>query len=608
MKVMRKLFIAALVLAAGCDATRRDYSYCDKTYSECNNGYVCDMTVGRCVLATDAGQPDTPWTPIEANPPVDVMPGEAGSDAKDAPIIDVAPIDVAPIDVSIVDVPIRIDVAGADSRVPDAPGSCAVDTDCSGSGLSHCVNARCVACKTSNHCSNAAGTPFCSAQNTCVSCAQATGAGVCSGATPMCDSGSGRCVECLGNSSCTTAAKAFCVAGKCEGCNVPGASSSSGGSVDGGVKDGGGVDAGAAAPACVGTKPWCASEGTMVGQCVQCLTSANCSGSTPICGSSSTCEGCSADKQCADLGIGPGICMYHDDKRCAVETETIYVQNSTTCNVGAGTAASPYCKPQDGLGAVNAKRRVLVLTGGAALSVWEANFADNQQVSAIGRQQATISAGASDIGVHVTKGNVYLRGLTLQGASSLNVKAVQPGIVVEGGAALAMDRCRIFAFAGGLLVKPGANFDVANSVIALNSSGQFGTTVFFGGVFLGGSAPATGPKRFWFNTVVNNDDRGILCADPQPLFGILATGNGNTGDYATCEMDKTSVWGSGKTSSDGNTSYSGDVSLDSSYHLKTTNRCYDLIDPATPHPTYDMDGEVRPKPTTGKLDCGADEL
>ena len=207
---------------------------------------------------------------------------------------------------------------------------CTLDTDCVGSGRPFCVSGMCVACKTSSQCNNDAGAPFCSAQNTCVSCASATGdGGICSGAAPMCDPGSGRCVECVRNGDCPTAAKAFCVANQCQGCDVPGASAGGGGS-DGGVRDGGGIDAGFLGP-CVGAKPVCSNTGTVAGQCVQCgtvihsdgtVTVDGCSGSTPICSSANTCTTCTTDSQCSSLGGGPGICMFHQDGRCAAESET----------------------------------------------------------------------------------------------------------------------------------------------------------------------------------------------------------------------------------------------------------------------------------------------
>src|SRR5450759_372805 len=138
MKAMRKFLIAALVLAAGCDSTRRDFSVCDTVYAECLKGFVCNIAAGICEPISDAGPVANEAGPGETTPPVDVTPAEVRSaDAKDAPAIDGASADV-PADVSITDVPLIVEVAPPDTRVPDAPGTCAVDIDCTGSGPHYC--------------------------------------------------------------------------------------------------------------------------------------------------------------------------------------------------------------------------------------------------------------------------------------------------------------------------------------------------------------------------------------------------------------------------------------------------------------------------------------
>ena len=117
--------------------------------------------------------PDTS-TPIDLSPPVDV----SLTDATDAPlVVDVTPVDATPaLDTSIIDAPPPVDVSIPDTRVPDATGTCSVDNDCIGVATgAYCLNTKCVACKTSNQCNNDAGVPFCSAQNTCVSCAGVSG-------------------------------------------------------------------------------------------------------------------------------------------------------------------------------------------------------------------------------------------------------------------------------------------------------------------------------------------------------------------------------------------------------------------------------------------------
>jgi len=223
------------------------------------------------------------------------------------------------------------------------------------------------------------------------------------------------------------------------------------------------------------------------------------------------------------------------------------------------------------------------------------------QISIIGQNGATTAAGAF-VGIHVTAGDVYIRGLTISNGSNT-------GLVVEAGATIRMDRCYVLQNVGGLLVQSGANFDIANSIFDSNGSEKVGTTTTFGGIYLGGAAPATGPNRFWFNTVVNNLDRGVICHDlAQALTGMLLSAN-ITGDYLSCAMDATSEWGTGSPiPNNGANSYSFSPNLDSTDHLTATSHCKGLIAPTVAHPSDDIDGDPRPKVAGGRLDCGADEF
>jgi hypothetical protein len=201
-------------------------------------------------------------------------------------------------DTTIIDAAQGVDGVGSDTRLPDAAGSCSGDLECT-SG--HCLNGKCVACKTNSHCNNAAGLPFCSAQSTCVSCASSGGANACTGNTSVCEPVSGRCVECADNASCTTENKAFCVANQCVGCGASGATSTTvdGGVLDGGILDGGILDGGNAS-VCKGATPMCAASG----RCVECLHNSECTTDPDkaFC-VQNMCQGCNATVSTSDAGV-----------------------------------------------------------------------------------------------------------------------------------------------------------------------------------------------------------------------------------------------------------------------------------------------------------------
>lgn len=610
---MCKLGVVFLVLAgaAGCDSTRRDFSQCDQTYNACLNGYTCDLTQGLCV--PDNGQSDAAIVPVDASS-IDTA---IVADAADAPAVDAAPADAPPaLDVTAdiaIDVAQSVDLATPDLRVPDAQGTCSVDNDCVGvsGGRAYCVADKCVACKSNGQCNNDAGVPFCSAQNTCVSCTTTVidgGAG-CPASAPQCDPSSGSCVQCIQNSDCTKdPTKAFCFQNQCVGCgSVP---AGTGGNDAGASTDGGSTDGGAAGTGpCTGATPVCATTGTIAGQCVGCASNADCGGATPICSAANTCTACTSDTQCAAIPGGPGVCMFHQDGRCASDAETIYVENSVGCIGGGGTSVSPYCQAQAGVNAITATKRVVVMIGPTALDVWSAS-PTGTQISVIGQSGATVSPGVAAIGIHVVSGDVYIRGLSVQGSGT---SALNAGIVVDSGATIRLDRCIVMKNAGGLLVRDGAGFDVANSVFAQNQSGAVaGTASVFGGVFLG-TAGAGLPSRFWFNTIADNQQFGAVCTNSTQALNACLLWNDAGGEVANCTVASTTKSPNRAPSGIGGVGFvsdSTDPKFDTTkpYHLTASSPCVGFVPAATLHPADDIDGDPRPKVAGGRLDCGADEF
>ena len=196
----------------------------------------------------------------------------------------------------------------------------------------------------------------------------------------------------------------------------------------------------------------------------------------------------------------------------------------------------------------------------------------------------------------------------MAGGTSSTTAAIQ----VEAGATLRLNRCIIKDnIGGGLIVQPGANFNIENCVFDNNGPRTVGT-VRFGGAYLAGSPSSSGPSTFRFSTVVNNQETGVVCADSsQALTGMLMAENVG-GGYLNCRMNMNadniaidSKWDSPGRGSDVN-----DPALSSTnpYHLTTASRCRNFVPASLAHPSDDMDGDSRPKPANGNSDCGADEF
>src|SRR5829696_2620286 len=98
--------------------------------------------------------------------------------------------------------------------------------------------------------------------------------------------------------------------------------------------------------------------------------------------------------------------MSHQDGRCASDSEIIHVLNGPGCSASGGTAAAPFCQSQDGINAVTATRRVLLLRGPVALTPFTASPM-GAPISIIGQSGASIAPGAF-VGVRVSGGEVYL--------------------------------------------------------------------------------------------------------------------------------------------------------------------------------------------------------
>jgi hypothetical protein len=323
------------------------------------------------------------------------------------------------------------------------------------------------------------------------------------------------------------------------------------------------------------------------GRCVECTDDKSCTSTRPVCDlQAQKCVACTSDAQCAKkLGMDPGVCMAHDDGRCATVAETVFVQSVAGCStmVGAGgTPAMPYCLAQDGITAATAGGKPLVVMRGP-IDRW--SYAGTGTVTVVGQNGAKV-VGAG-VGVRVSAGELYLRGLTISVSG-----ATGTGIVAENGAVLRMNRCLVENNGAGGIAVNKAGFDIVNTIIAGNEPGETtpGSGLTFGGVYLD-AAPGK-PQRFVNDTIVGNKAIGVYCAGAYPVTGLLANGN-SVNQLHMCLATSSNL--------------TDPPQFDPArpYHLTAGSPCTNMGD-ATEFPPDDYDGD--PRPQMSRSDCGADEL
>lgn len=597
--------LGLLAVLTGACAKRDNPEACSPSRPKCPDGYDCNRETLRCEPTDAAPAPRLDAAPAALGTGVDGGEDAAitGDDGGAAPTTDVRPAmaDASP------------------DRAVDGPGTCGDEADCP-VARPFCVRNQCVQCAMHRDCP--AARPICSTAGTCESCAamgtpmtacrdrdatlpvcapngqcvECTASAQCGTPTrpiclptfscascamaggdmacrskantpPVCNTMSGECVECTQHDQCSDPKKPVCASNKCVACDATGAP----------------------ANGCMTryptTAPVC-NPGN--GECTECTTSAHCTTpGRPIC-ESNKCVPCVSDDQCVAKGGGPGVCMFHQDGRCASEAETVYVENRTAgCSpggAGGGTSAMPYCFPQSGIDAAlaGAGKRLVLLRGPAGLRNWTLGTAPAQPLTVVGQTSAFINGGP-DVGIRVSAGDVYVRGVIVKSGSNV-------GVVVEGAGTLRLNRCTIESNAGGGIYINQGGFEITNTIIADNGPGDTPGFGFWGGVAYGGGASGR-PARFVHNTVYGNRAAGVVCTAAMPTAtGNIVAANDTAQASSACAIP---------------TCCSGPPTLSSPYRLTAGSPCLDKV-PQAMSVADDIDGDRRP--INSASDCGADEL
>jgi len=587
--------LAGTVLFGCTEATP---NYCQQSH-DCPAGRVCDVARAVCIspdAAIETKDGGSPYA-FEVSATAEVRSSDVPYASEVAVDQTVQTIDVAIDAADQVDAPggtidsSSVEAMGPDVSVPDGAGTCGINADCldptkpfcanslcvgcqaagtaaCGSRVCDATSGRCVECTLDSECDKEPGKGFCVA-NACAGCQSglATACSARSASKPVCAADGtlgGQCVECNADTECKTPENSFCVANACAGCQSAAAAACSARSASkpacaaSGTLGGQCVECAAdtdcktpeksfcVANACAGCqsaaatacsarladKPVCAAGGTFAGQCVACLNDADCKAlAAPICSDSNTCVKCTSDSQCAaKLGNDPGVCMAHQDGRCATDAETLYVANVSGCSSSdttGGTANQPLCTLQAAVSrlSTNTSKRLVVLRSSAdAVSVTSAT-----QVSIVGQNSASIATGAVNAGISVSgTGNLYVRDLNVVGSLVSTT-----GISAGPGTSLRLERAKVLNNGGGGILLNGAAFDFEDVLVSGNGTGIDGSTTW-SGIYLKALPNAGVATQLSFVSVVNNGSPGLNCVYAVPTVPgsngtVYASGNGGTG-------------------------------------------------------------------------------
>jgi hypothetical protein len=218
--------------------------------------------------------------------------------------------------------------------------------------------------------------------------------------------------------------------------------------------------------------------------------------------------------------------MSEQDGRCATDAETVYVGafGGARCSdfgTGAGSAAAPYCTAQLAVSAAKSRAMPLVVASGT-LSGGFTGVSLTRPLVVVGKGAVITPAPGAD-GVSIVGGDLTLRGITIQGSTSMSTGIGINATPASGNTVtLHLDRCAVVDNPGGGILLAGAAFAITNTTVARNGPNP----TAWGGIAVQ-NPPAAGPTTFSWVTIRDNKQVGLACS------GSIAAANGNAGVLAT---------------------------------------------------------------------------
>jgi hypothetical protein len=382
------------------------------------------------------------------------------------------------------------------------------------------------------------------------------------------------------------------------------------------------------------------------GSCVACRTNEDCSGTTPICGGpSAACVACTSDQQCDSQ-----VCL-ESSGACRPASSTLYVAPGGS-DLGMCTQQAPCASLARAAALVTATQNFILMSpgayGGSDSSAIVISGAVPFTISGSGASLTRASAGRvlevlgattqvtiEALRIHGATGvngdgifcdaqaTITLRGVTVQSNAGKGLLALTCTVTMEGssfsgnvgggastsGGTVTMEGSSFSGNAGGGASTSGGTVVIRNSSFAGNGRTGAGASLF-GAISM--TTPGAG-SVVDFCTVMDNlaggvNAAGVACTTVEgtvPVSNSIVVGASSSQIGAACgpryvlsNQDLTAV---------GTGNIVGTPTFVDGFHLAATSEGVDDADPAATL-NIDFDGDVRPQPTGGRRDIGADEV